>query len=286
MNFPDPMSLQPIDRLSDPRVAVDHPMLIYTTDHRRPLRSRARDLSVGGVCAATASPFAFTSVERVVLKLPSGRLSLQAEGLWQQHVPGDDRPFTGISFTNLDSKSLYTLSHTLFESGQKLGSFLFERTGLWELGLADCVQVAQNNTRYRDIPAGQCIYRQDTSPNFGNAIFIVKRGEVSLRARVRGDTDITLDQLDAGEIFGEAAFLAGTLHIESAVAEGKVTLLQIGIGTYRYLRTTQPGLAHQLGQVLIRLSATRLRNMLCRVAERVTAEPRRSPEALRLLGVR
>lgn len=261
----------PVDWRPNPRVAADYPIQIYATEFRGPLQSRARDLSVAGVCAATESPFGFASVERVVLELPSGRLSLPAKGHWQRHVPGDDLWLTGISFTNLEARPLETLLRAVFESGQELGGFLYERTELWELGLVDCIGLAQNYTRYRDIPAGQFIYRQDTFPAFGNAIFIINRGTVTLKARVRGDIEITLDRLDPGGVLGEAAFLAGDLHIESAVAENEVRLLEISANTYRYLRSAQPSVAHRLAQVLIRLSATRLRDMLWRVQERMTA---------------
>ena len=51
---------------------------------------------------------------------------------------------------------------------------------------------------------------------------------------------------------------------------GEVRLLEISSDTYDYLRSAQPAVAHRLSQVLIRLGAARLRNILCRVQEGLT----------------
>ena len=248
------------ERRLDSRVAADEPVEIHSSELATPLKSRTHDISVSGVCVATTTPFALEPLRQVVLHLPSESLTLGANGRWQRKEQ-EALVLTGIAFQSLDQKALNTLLTFVFHRGKELGSFLYENSEFLELGLADTIALAQSYTRYRDVSAGCFIYRQNTGASKGGSIFVVLWGTVALK--ICGESaapDVTLGQLEMGDVLGGLPAIAHMNHLESAVAETDVRLLEIDRNAYQYVIRSQPRLAHQIARIVFRVTATRLRN--------------------------
>ena len=74
--FEDPFELR-----CDPRVAADLPVQIYAAGFAGPLSARTRDMSIGGACIATATPFDFKSVSEIDLLLDHGTVRIHVGGM-------------------------------------------------------------------------------------------------------------------------------------------------------------------------------------------------------------
>ena len=83
----------------------------------------------------------------------------------------------------------------------------------------------------------------------GRFAYIVKRGSVELRQKGR-----PVETIGPGEIFGEAAAIAGTPHLVTAVAVGDLELLPIDHDMFAVLVRDDEDFA----QTVIRLLARRL----------------------------
>ena len=149
----NPPQEDPLDMRLAPRVGTDLPVEIYSSEFSGPLPGRTRDLSVGGACIATASPFSAKCVHRINLMLPNRNLTRRAEGRWQRESPADDLVLTGVGFDDPGPDELDALWWVVTSSGQQLARFLHERSSLQELGLEEAMGLAQC-TRYKDIPIG------------------------------------------------------------------------------------------------------------------------------------
>ncbi len=125
----------PLELRATPRVAVDVPVDLYTTDIHGALPGRARDISIEGACVATASPFTIKSVQKVVFSLEAGSLTLDAIGAWQRDIEADDIVITGLKFKTPAKEELDRLWSLVFASGRTLARFLYENTQLHELGI-------------------------------------------------------------------------------------------------------------------------------------------------------
>jgi hypothetical protein len=254
----------PLDLRATPRMAADLPVSLYVSGLAGPIPARVRDLSTTGACVATPGPFALKSLQRTVISLPSGSLSIDSEGCWQRDGEADDVMLTGVNFTNPPPEVLDHLWALVFAAGQKLARFLIDHTQLYELGVEEGLGLAQSS-RYRDIPAGRTIYRQDTSVAGEDSVFILIEGSVALQARVRDAIEIETQRLHPGELFGGWPLLGDGGHAESAVAVEDSRLLEIDRQAYRFLRQTKPWLGYRLGQALLRAHATRLRALFTRI---------------------
>lgn len=253
----------PLEMRTQPRVGADFPVRVFSRDFPMPLEARTRDLSVDGACLATSTPFAVKSIHRIELGLPHQTLTLEADGCWQRDEPCADLVLTGVSFVAPDDAARDRLWETVLASGQQLARFLYERSGLHELGLEEAMGLAQV-TRYRHIPAGRTLYRQDTREPGEDSIFLLTEGRIALRVRIRNARDLDFADLGPGELFGGFPLVADLAHTESAIAESDSSLLEIDNTAYRYICTARPWLAQKLATALVRISAIRLRNIYAR----------------------
>ncbi len=253
--------IDPLEVRSNPRVGTDVPVEIYASDFGGSLLGRTRDLSIGGACIATQSPFSFKGVQRVVLSLPTQNLAINAVGQWQRADPLDSVVLTGISFDNPREDQLDLVWDLVLDSGKRLARFLFERTAFHELGLEEAMGLAQV-TRFRTLCAGETIYRQGAHPDNNDSIFLITEGSVTLQLRIRDAIEQPLAQLGVGDLFGGLPLLADVPHAETAVAGTDVCLLEVDAAAFRHLRSMRPWLGHRLGVALLRVHAQRMSQTL------------------------
>ena len=260
--------VDPLELRHAARVGTDFPVQIHSSDLPGPLPGRTRDLSVGGACIATATPFHLKAVSRIVIQLPDKLLTLACEGRWQREEPADDLVLSGLAFVDVDERDLDLLWSLVLDTGKELARFLFERTPLHELGLEEAMALAQVS-RFRDIPVGRIIFRQDTRKSGEDSVFLLLSGQVVLSVRVRDALDLELERLSPGALFGGLPLVAGVEHAETAVAASDVRLLEIDASAYRYIRIAKPWIGYRLGSALVRVCTRRSREVLMRVRERL-----------------
>lgn len=248
------------------RVGADLPVQLHGTDFRGTLPARARDLSVGGLCIATHSAFALKSVRRVTLGLPSGPLTLQAEGRWQRDAPSDGVMLSGVEFVEPSPEAVAALKSLVFEIGQSLAQFLSTESELRGLGLEEILGLA-HITRLRDVTAGATIYRQDTAHPGEDSIFVVGRGSVIVQVRARNVSEVMLARLGAGQVFGGMPLVGGISHSDSAVADTDARILEIDQDAFSYLKTARPSLAEGLAFAVTHAYRRRLMDALVRVRD-------------------
>jgi hypothetical protein len=253
--------VDPLEIRSNPRVGADLPVEIYSGDFGGALLGRTRDLSIGGACIATQSPFSFKSLRRVVLRLPGQNLTVDAGGCWQREDPVENLVLTGIAFDDPAPEQLEMIWNQVLDAGKKLARFLYERTALRELGLEEAMGLAQV-TRLRSMQAGDMIYRQGTRDRASDSIYLITEGTVTLQVRIRDAIEQALCQLVPGDLFGGLPLLADVPHCESAVANTALRLLEVDEAAYRHLRSMKPWLGHRLGVALLRVHAQRMSQVL------------------------
>lgn len=252
-----------IDARKNPRVGTDFPVDVHASGLTGQLPARARDLGIGGMCIATASPFEFKSIHRVSLNLPSQRLEVEAEGRWQRSTPGDMVVLTGIAFVRPSDELLELLWDQVLEGAKQLARFLHARSDLSSLDIEEAMGLAQL-TRYREIPRGQTIHREDVMEEGEESIFLVAQGEVVLEARVRGARNVPFDRLGPGRLFGGTPLLTELAPSETALAATDCRLLEIDRSAFEYLCAAKPWLAQRLSLVVARAQARRAREVLLR----------------------
>jgi len=245
---------------SEPRVAVNLPARLWSRDFDGSLSGQARDLSVGGVCVATDSVFAFKSVRRVALALPGGVLELPAEGRWQGEG-GDRTLLTGVAFAKPSPEAVGRLWEVVHASGRELGLFLYGHAALGSLSPDDAMSLAQVS-RFRLVEAGRPVYRQDGCRPGDDSVFVVHRGEIRLCHRFGPAREVTLDRLGVGGVLGGLPLVAETPNLETALADRETTLLEITSQAFSYLRVAHPLLAQRLSQAVARIHTSRLRKLV------------------------
>lgn len=250
----------PLEHRSQSRVGTQFPVRIFSRDFVGALAGHTRDLSVDGTCISTPSPFAIQSIHRIELLLPGGPLTIDAEGCWQREEPADSVILTGLSFQNLSGEAQETIWKLVIEAGTELARFLNSCSDLEGLGLEEAMGLAQL-TRYREIPAGRTVYREDTRHQGQDSVFFLIQGRVVLQTRMRNAREIDFCHLEAGQLFGGFPLVADLAHTESAIAETRLSLLEIDASAYRYIRATRPWLAQHLAASVLRSSAIHLRAM-------------------------
>ncbi len=257
----------PLDARGTPRVGADFPLEIRSGEFPGGLPGRSRDLSLGGTCVATASPFNIKSVDQIVIAPPGYHpLTLRCTGCWQREDPSAELVLTGFSFDHPSDTDLDTIWNFVLDSGKFLARFLYEKTETHELELDDAMSLSQM-TRYRDVPFGHTLYRQDTNDDGQDSIYLVIDGTVTLQVRVRDTHEVEFARLGPGEFFGGLPILAGVPHAESATTASDVRLLEIDRQTFQYIRTAKPWLGYRLGSAMLRISAERLSAMLGNVRD-------------------
>ena len=253
--------VDPLEVRSNPRVGTDLPVELYATDFGGALLGRTRDLSIGGACIATQSPFNIKSLQRIVLGFPTQSLPVDAVGCWQREDPAEKLILTGIQFEKPTHEQLEMVWDQVLDSGKRLARFLYERTALHELGLEEAMGLAQV-TRFRSMSPGDLIYRQGQRGEGSDSIFLIAEGNVTLQLRIRDAFDRPLAQLSVGDLFGGLPLLADLPHAETAVADTNVRLLEVDAAAFRHLRSMKPWLGHRLGTALLRVHAQRMSKTL------------------------
>jgi CRP-like cAMP-binding protein len=257
----------PLEARATPRVGADFPVQIRSSEFPGGLPGRTRDLSIDGSCIATASPFNIKSVDQVSILLPGGKsLDLRCTGCWQREEPSAQLMLTGLSFDDPSEGDLDSIWNFVLESGKYLARFLMEKSELHELGLDDAMNLSQM-TRYRDIPIGQTLYRQDANEPGQDSIFLVIEGSVSLQVRVRNAREVEYARLESGQFFGGLPLLADVPNVDSAVCSTDVRLLEIDRQAFQYIRTAKPWLGYRLGSAMLRISTLRMSQLLARVRD-------------------
>ena len=274
-NFAAEYAADPLELRTDPRIAIHAPARIYTREFSGPLPAVLRDLSTKGACIATPSPFAFKSVDRIEVELPSGPLCLRAQGCWQRDEEADDVILTGLRFEEEDAAAKDQLWSVVLQAGHDIARFILETCKLPEFTLEDALGLAQV-TRHRHIPMGRAIYTQaapstaaektDRNAPCDDSFFLMLRGEVALTLRVRDARDRETARLQRGDAFGGLPLVSGMPHAESAIAATDCELLEIDAGSFRYLRTARPWQGQRLGQAILRTNAQRLTHLLTEIA--------------------
>ncbi len=253
--------VDPLEIRSNPRVGTDLPVEFFSGEFAGALLGRTRDISIGGACIATQSPFSFKSLRRIVLRLPNQNLTLDAAGCWQREDPVENLVLTGVLFENPTPENLEVIWNLVLDAGKKLARFLYERTALRELGLEEAMGLAQV-TRIRTMQPGDMIYRQGTRDGANDSIYLITEGNVTLQVRIRDAIEQPLAQLGVGDLFGGLPLLADLPHAESAVANTTLRLLEVDAAAFRHLRSMKPWLGHRLGVALLRVHAQRMSQTL------------------------
>lgn len=251
---------------SNPRVGADFPVDLYIDGLHGPLPARARDLGIGGMCVATPSPFSFKSLHRAVLSLPDRILELEAEGRWQRSTPGDQVVLSGLAFTRTDEEVLNVLWDLVLDNAKQLARFLHSKSDLSCLDIEEAMGLAQV-TRYREVPRGHAIYREDVFEPGEDSIFLVAKGTVVLEARVRGARNVAFDRLGPGKLFGGTPLLAEVPNSETAVADNDCRLMEIDRSAFEYLCSAKPWLAQRVSQAVSIANARRARQVLLRTRD-------------------
>jgi len=250
-----------LDARMEPRVGVDFPVQVLSGDFSGAISARARDISVAGVCIATASMLSFKSIRRVRLDIPGGPLDLDVEGRWQSDSTSDDSMLTGVKFTNPDRGALSQLWKVVSSASNELGLFLFDRSDLSDLSADDAASLA-DCSRYRLVSARRRIYQQDEHRPGDDSVFVVLRGEVNLTARFGNRSEVVLERLTPGSLFGGLPAVADLPNQESAVAASQTTLLEISRTSCTYLRVARPLLAQRLAHLVTRAQLRRSQKLV------------------------
>jgi hypothetical protein len=258
----------PVDHVAqsrvDPRIGADFAVEVVCHDLPAPLVGRTRDLGIGGVCLATPSVFSCRSVRRVVLRLPDGRMVLDARGLWQKPEHGESAILTGLAFVSPSEEAVGRLWNVVLDGGKELARFLYGDSDLAKLSVDEAVGLA-HASRWRNVPTGRYIYRGDAKQSGTASIFVVHTGAVALQLRVRGAIDHTIERLGPGRLFGGLPLIAEGLPSESALAATDVRLLEIHEGAFRYLCAAKPWLAQRLAEAVTQTYARRAGALLARL---------------------
>jgi CRP-like cAMP-binding protein len=255
-----------IEGRQTPRVGTDFPVDVHASGSAGVLPARARDLGIGGMCLATASPFQFKSIHRVTLSLPQRRLEVQAEGRWQRSTPGDQVILTGVSFVSPPDDLVEVLWDHVLDGAKELARFLHARSDLAELDIEEAMGLAQV-TRFREVARGQTIHREEVMEVGEDSIFLVAQGEVVLEARVRGARNVAFDRLSPGRLFGGSALLLQLPPSETAIAATDCRLLEIDRSAFEYLCSAKPWLAQRLSLAVASAQARRARSVLLRTRD-------------------
>jgi len=248
----------PLESRDDPRVACEFRVALHT-ELSTPLVAAARDVSVGGLCVATAYPFAFQSLESVAFELGQAPLRLRANGRWQRTDAASQTVLTGLEFAPLEARIEDLLWDFVVDTGKDIARFIHRRSALRGIGLDGALGIA-HASRLRVLRAGELIYCEGRSGS--NSIFIVREGSVTLQVRVRDVRNELLGVVEVGQLFGGLALLAGVAQPELAVARTPTRLLEIDERALNHLARSRPWLAPEIAFAVTRAYGERVRQSL------------------------
>ena len=254
---PTQAAIAVLESRSDYRVGADFPVEIHSPHFDPPLAARARDVSAGGVCVATPSPFVLDGVHALTLHLPTGPLRLNAGGRWQKSVGQGEAILSGMSFVDFSPEHVAQVWDVVHDTSRTLGSFVYKSLSGAEPTIEDAMSVAQMS-RLRSVGRHRYIYQRDERMAGDDSIFLVKSGQVQLTFPMSAGRDITVAVLGPGDLFGGLAAVAGTMPMESAQAVEETMLLEVSRATFSYTRLAKPLLAHWLGALVMKASIERV----------------------------
>lgn len=254
-----------LDRRDFPRVAIDMATELELQGMGR-LPSVSCDLSVGGICVSTRSRFVLDGVRSVTLQFPHKTLTLPGVGRWQRETGGDQSILSGIEFIDLTREIAYELWDVVHETGKRLTTFLSTNSELQTFPLSELMEVA-HATRYRSIPCGGLIYRQEELSSGEDSIFIILEGTVVLETRTKRGRRVELCRLGSGCLFGGTPLVTGTSHRESAIACCDVGLLDISKGAFEKMKHQRASFAMRLSSAIVESHASRLHDSLLKMVE-------------------
>jgi CRP-like cAMP-binding protein len=246
---------------SIPRVGVDLAAEITSGDLSQALPARTRDIGIGGACLATISPFSYRSVRRVTLHMPDGILSVAARGMWQRVEHTENVVLTGVEFIDPDERSMDRLWDLVMDCGKTLARFLHGDTDLRNLSPDEAVGIS-HASRWRAVPTGRYVYRDDVARSGDASIFLVHSGSIVLQLRMRGAIDRPIARLGPGRLFGGLALLAEPIAGESAIAHSDARLLEINHASFGFLCATKPWLAQRIALAVTLAYARRAATLL------------------------
>ncbi|MGI9432354.1 MAG: cyclic nucleotide-binding domain-containing protein [Myxococcota bacterium] len=248
---------------STARVAADQLADVYSKDFAGPLPGELRDLSVDGACIALRAGIAIDSVKSVSLRLPRGRLDLEATGRWYLPSDTEGSVLTGISFNGARDAEARKLNDFVLNAAREQAEFLGECDGFSDLCLDDLMNIAQAS-RYRCVPHGKCIYRQGTNSPRDRSVFLIKEGSVSLVHRVHDARNVELTRLGRGGVFGGGGLplIVQSPNVESAIAAQRTVLIEITGPSFDYLRVARPIIGYRVISVVAEMYAARVARLL------------------------
>lgn len=261
------------DRDRIPRVGVDLSAEITSGDFAQGLPARTRDIGIGGACLATVSQFSYGGVRRVTLHLPEGSLSVAARGLWQRTEHAENVVLTGVEFIDPDPVLIDRLWDLVMDTGKALARFLHGTDSDLRHFTPDEAVGISHASRWREVPAGRYVYRNDVPRSGESSIFLVHSGTVILQLRMRGAVDRPIARLGPGRLFGGLALLVEPVLGESALAHSDARLLEINQTSFRFLCATKPWLAQRLAQAVTVAYARRVGQLLNEISE-ASSKPR------------
>jgi hypothetical protein len=256
------------DRDRIPRVGVDLPAEVVSSDFPQPLVARTRDIGIGGACFATVSPFSYRAVRRVTLQLPDGPITVDARGSWQRNEHAENVVLTGVEFIDPGEALTTRLWDLVMDAGKTLARFLHRGDSDLKHFTPDEAVGISHASRWREVPAGRFVYRHDVARSGESSIFLVYSGAVILQLRMRGAVDRPIARLGPGRLFGGLALLAEPVEGESAVAHSDARLLEINQTSFRFLCATKPWLAQRVAQCITLAYARRAAQLLTELAQR------------------
>jgi len=248
----------PFRRLA-PRVAAELPVSLHGSGLPEGAAARTRDIGTAGLCLATSSTFAFRSLMRVVVELPTGRLELAAQGRWQREDADGVGVLTGVRFVDLTPDAWSSLWNVVQMRMKVIFAFLQEATQL-PLDFDERMELTLF-TRLRKHEAGRCI--SGGIEEESHSIFLIFSGQVVLQAEVQGRSE-TVARLCRGDSFGGLELFTPRPTREIAVAATGVQLLEIEAFTYRCLEATRPALARRIRELVLHSHLARLHGLLDR----------------------
>lgn len=122
--------------------------------------------------------------------------------------------------------------------------------------LPEEVTALANFTESLSVVTGEAVFTEGSTDD---ALYIALSGRLTVSAVQPDGGDYLLGVIDAGEVFGEIAFLDGRPRSATVRAETPCELLRLQRWCFEDLQALYPGVAGKITRDLARVLATRLR---------------------------